>query len=626
MIEKMTKVRIIGPKTRIDEAVKALHAAAVLHIETVPEEDIQNGGILRRLPIEAERIREKEELEKARDALKNLAALVPEPPVVRPAPVEAREIPRYMGDLAHIGERARELRARKDSLAEELSSIGKYERLLRGFAPIVSRLGGLRNFEIAGITLERTREDIAGLLESEVSRITDGAYRMLAKELDAETIGVVLAYPRHFDPQVKSLLMGRAISEVRLPDEYADMALVEALTVMGRRRARIPGLIEDIDRELSAISSQWYDEIAGTSRAVDNALDEFGALSYAAASAFAFIIEGWVPAERYGDLLREFREAFGESVMIIPIEAGAAQDDSVPVLIRNPWFIRPFEVFLSALPPPRYGSVDPTAYVAVFFPAFFGLIVADMGYGAVTMALALFLRSRLKGRKEAYRDIATVLAIASASAIFFGFLFGELFGDLGERLGLHPIIFHRIEALTTLIYITIGIGVFHVLLGIALGIKSSITRKKTRKAGAKTAFFILVVSFLWVLGTMMGILPEEYFLVAAVIAALSFAALVFLEGILGPVDFLEALGNIVSYVRIMAVGTASVVMALVANRLGSLPESVVMGVVVAGLIHTLNLLLSILSPSIQSMRLQYVEFFSKFYEGGGRKYRPFRRR
>ncbi len=622
----MLKVRIVGPRSRIDDAIKALHSAAVLHIETVPEEDFRNGGILRRLPIEAERVREKEELERARDTIKSLTALVPPPPVVRPARVEAGEIPRYMGDLAHIGERARELRARKDSLSEELSSLGKYERLLRGFAPMVSRLGGLRNFEVAGITLERTREDIAGLLETEVSRITEGAYRMLTKDLDAETVGVVLAYPRHFDPQVKALLSGRAIGEVRLPDEYADMALVEALLLMGRRRARIPGLIRDIDRELSAISFQWYDEIAGTERAIENALDEFGALSYAAASSFAFIIEGWVPAERYGDLLKEFREAFGEKVRLTPIESGAARDDSAPVLIRNPWFIRPFEVFLSALPPPRYGSVDPTIYVAVFFPAFFGLIVADMGYGAVTMALALFIRSRLKGGKEAYRDIATVLAIASASAIFFGFLFGEFLGDLGERLGLQPIIFHRIEALTTLIYVTIGIGIFHVLLGIALGIKSAVTRKKPKKAGAKTAFFMLVVSFLWVLGSATGNLPGEYFWAAVAVAALSFAALAVLEGILGPVDFLEALGNIVSYVRIMAVGTASVVMALVANRLGSLPESVFIGVVVAGLLHSLNLLLSILSPSIQSMRLQYVEFFSKFYEGGGRRYRPFRRR
>ncbi|HEY4706508.1 MAG TPA: V-type ATP synthase subunit I, partial [Thermodesulfobacteriota bacterium] len=112
----------------------------------------------------------------------------------------------------------------------------------------------------------------------------------------------------------------------------------------------------------------------------------------------------------------------------------------------------------------------------------------------------------------------------------------------------------------------------------------------------------------------------------AAILAVSFIAFVALEGMLGPIEFIEALGHIVSYVRIMAVGTASVVMALVANRIGGLSESLVAGVALAAVIHALNLVLSILSPSIQSMRLQYVEFFSKFYEGGGRRYRPFKSR
>jgi V/A-type H+/Na+-transporting ATPase subunit I len=107
---------------------------------------------------------------------------------------------------------------------------------------------------------------------------------------------------------------------------------------------------------------------------------------------------------------------------------------------------------------------------------------------------------------------------------------------------------------------------------------------------------------------------------------LSFIALSVLEGMLGPIEFMEALGNIISYVRLMAVGTASVVMALVANQMGALADNAALGVIIAALIHCLNLLLSVLSPSIQSMRLQYVEFFSKFYEGGGRLYRPFKKR
>ncbi|MBI5287294.1 MAG: ATPase, partial [Deltaproteobacteria bacterium] len=87
----------------------------------------------------------------------------------------------------------------------------------------------------------------------------------------------------------------------------------------------------------------------------------------------------------------------------------------------------------------------------------------------------------------------------------------------------------------------------------------------------------------------------------------------------------KTVGNILSYARIMAIGTASVVMAVVANKLGGAVGNVLLGIIVAALIHTLNVALGILSPTIHSLRLHYVEFFSKFYQPGGRRYTPFKK-
>ena len=619
----MKKLQMIGPKPLLDEAIKTLHAAAVVHIETMPEEELRK-SFLKRLPIESGKLKEKEALEKTLDRLRALKSILPPHPGLRPERISGGQIQRYLSDLAPIEERARFLRARKDALAEELSTAGRYEKLLKGFAPIVSRLGGLRNFEVVGLTLEKTREDIPGLLEAEVSRITEGSYQIFTREIEDGTLGVVLTYPKHFAPEVRTLLTGRAISEVRLPDEYEDMTLIEALKVMGRRRAELPGLMQEIDRDLAAISAQWYGTIEGALRAVEDSLDELGALSYAAATRFAFIIEGWVPAERYGELQERFRGSFGERVMLRTLEIH--DRDAVPVYIRNPSFIRPFEVFLAALSLPRYGSIDPTPFVAIFFPAFFGLIVADVGYGAIIFALAIFLRFRLR-EGGISKDLATVLAISALAAMLFGFLFGEMFGDLGESLGiLHPILLNRIESIKTLLYLTLGIGAGHVLLGITLSVASRLMRRDYKEALARACYLVLVVTLLSMLAVLSGYASKGLLVYLAAILAVSFIAFVALEGMLGPIEFIEALGHIVSYVRIMAVGTASVVMALVANRIGGLAESVFVGVALAAVIHVLNIALSILSPSIQSMRLQYVEFFSKFYEGGGRRYRPFKSR
>lgn len=625
MIEEMNKVQIIGPKGSLDECIKVLHAAAVVHIETIPAPaDIDS--LFQKLPMEKEKMLQKETLEKGAERLRNITHLLKEPGSYRAVRFGLEEIHGYLEKIAPVEEKVKALRAEKDSLSEELVSINRYERLLHGFAPIVSRLGGLRNFDIVGLTVEKTREDIPGLIDAEIKKITGGNYQIYVKDLDEKDVGIVLAYERKHDAQVRYLLSGKSISEVRLPDEYSSLSLVEALKLMGRKKAAIPGRLSAVEQELESISVEWYGKIIGLIKAIEDAIDEIGMIMYAAQTRFTFVIEGWVPVRMLGLLKEKFRDLFGEKVLVRELEIKDAEVDLIPVHIKNPRIFRPFEVFLSALPPPKYGSVDPTPYVAVFFPVFFGLIVGDIGYGVIILLISLYLRRRFRG-KEMLSDIASVLSVSSVAAIIFGFLFGELFGDLGERLGLiHPVIFHRTEALKTTMVLTIGIGIGHVLLGIIIGIANQLSRGRRKEAGAKGAYLTVIVSFLFILAVLFNFLPRGFLTPGVVVLAVSFIVLTALEGILGPLEFLKALGNILSYLRIMAVGTASVVMALVANRVGGLSEDLIVGIIAAGIIHALNVVLSVLSPSIQSMRLHYVEFFSKFYEGGGRKYTPFKKR
>ncbi|MBI1912547.1 MAG: hypothetical protein HYS21_11175 [Deltaproteobacteria bacterium] len=624
MIKKMTKVQIIGPKGYLDECIKVLHSAAVVHIETHPSAESEE--FISRLPIEKEKLKEKELLDRSAERLKNLLLLLNPPKAYRTIKVGSEDVYRYLETLKPVEESVIKLSARKDSLSEELSTVSKYERLIRGVAPIVSRLGGLRNFDIVGLTIERTRENIPQLLEAEVAKITEGSYQVYQRDLDETTIGMVLTYPKKYAGQIRYLLSGRSINEIRLPDEYEEMPLLNALRLMQRKKEELPGRIQDVERELDWTSEQWYGTIAGAMRAVEDSVDEIGVINYASHTKFAFLIEGWVPADDFEPLRQRFENLFGDRILLRPIEVKEAEEDETPVYIRNPRLFRPFEVFLAALPPPKYGSVDPTPFVAIFFPIFFGLIVGDIGYGVLIFILSVFLRHRFKSQ-EMFKNIFTVLMISSISAIIFGIFFGELFGDLGTRLKIiHPLLLHREEALKTLLIITLIIGIGHVALGLLISVFSNLKRKRGREAAAKISYLLVVVSFLGILGIKFNYIASSFLIPDVAVFIISLITLTVLEGILGPIEFIEALGNILSYVRLMAIGTASVIMALVANRMGSMSESLVAAIIIAGLIHTLNLFLSILSPSIQSMRLHYVEFFSKFYEGGGRRYVPFRKR
>jgi V/A-type H+-transporting ATPase subunit I len=210
-------------------------------------------------------------------------------------------------------------------------------------------------------------------------------------------------------------------------------------------------------------------------------------------------------------------------------------------------------------------------------------------------------------------------------AILFGLFFGELFGTLGEKLGLHPFLFDRLKAIKWFMLLSVIIGLSHVLLGLILGAISSFRMKQGKKAVAKISHILLISAIILLIGVLTEFVPKAYMIPPLIIVIFLLPLLVVFEGVIGPLEFLKNISNIFSYIRLMAIGTASVVLALVANKLGGMISNIFLGIAAAVILHSINILLGILSPTIQSLRLHYVEFFSKFYEPGGRRYDPFKK-
>jgi V/A-type H+-transporting ATPase subunit I len=630
MIKEMAKVQIIGPRSVLDDCVAALHALCAVHIEETPIISLATDAVefSLKIPVDMEKEKEKAYLGVETAFVKELIALLPQSARPRKVVVERGDIHGLVEKAGAVKNEVTALLRRISELKDSLSIIEKYEKLLRAFAPVVPRLGGFKNFDITGLTIEKKRSDAIKLLEAETARITGGSYRMFAIELDEATAGVVLAYQSKFSSKIREMLSGRPISEMTLPAEYGGMPLLKALAEMERKKAEMPGFIRENTARLNALSNEWLSTLAGLLRAMEDAIDEFGVLESVAGARFSFAITGYVPLEFSGALRERLFERFGGKVVVRELVVKEEERDLIPVLIYNPAFLRPFEVFLSAVPLPKYGSVDPTPYIAIFFPAFFGLIVGDVGYGAVIFILSLWLRRHFK-ENEARYNITKVLTVSSLSAILFGFFFGEFFGDLGARLlpvVFHPLFFHRAESLKTFLILTAGIGAGHVVLGLIVGGVNLLHRGRRREAGVKATHIAVLLAFFMCLAAIAGYLPRAFFTPALLAVIAGSACLVLLEGVLGPLESIKALGSILSYVRLMAVGAASVVMATAANRMSGKAGSLVVGILMAGAVHIINIMLSLLSPSIQSMRLQYVEFFGKFYEGGGRRYKPFKKR
>ncbi|MDX1661797.1 MAG: ATPase, partial [Gemmatimonadota bacterium] len=179
------------------------------------------------------------------------------------------------------------------------------------------------------------------------------------------------------------------------------------------------------------------------------------------------------------------------------------------------------------------------------------------------------------------------------------------------------------HALFPFLIFTVALGFVHIVLGLLLGSVTALRRHHPRESVGKGVSALMIVLVTVALLAAAEVLPGSFFTPAVIGVLIAFPVLVIAEGVLGPVELLSTFGNVLSYARIMALGTASVVMAVVANEMVGAVGSVVVGVLFGLIFHLVNLVLGVFGPTIHAVRLHYVEFFGKFYSPGGTEYRPF---
>jgi len=635
MLLPMTKVEILGPKRKLGQVTALLHELGVLEIVDLSRQTER--VFLRTVEPEDPLLIEKNHLESLQVEINSLLTTLPPP--TRPVSDRRRQFSRKVWHrtdplaraverfLARLQRPLKELLEQKKALNEELATLAKYEAIVNTLLPFTAQLVELGGFETLALIIERRYKGVLPILRSELSRLTHDQFEIVAADIDENTIAAFLIFSKVYSPQVRSLVWSQNVSEVRLPSDLADLPLAKVLGQIQKKKNEIPVQISALQDELQTLSNRVYWRLEVVLEIIIDRLSELGVLFNFARSDFTFVISGWVPNRDFPRLSETLAREVGPDLVVRAV--AAEKGEQPPVYRDNPPFARPYEMLMDLLPPPRYGTIDPTVLLAFVFPFFFGLIIGDIGYGLALVALALVLKNRFP-RSRVVQALTSIAVMSVPGVIFFGFLFGEFFGEqFGAAIGLHPIWISRREALPTLMIFTIAFGVGHVFLGLFLGMINSIREKSRRHLLEKIGIMIFLINLGVMVAALTRYLPGVWIVPAFILISISVALLFFSVGLAGFLEAVIGAGNILSYVRLAAIGISSAMLAFVANSLaqatGQSAVGIVLGIVVATLFHPINLVLGLISPSIRSLRLHYVEFFGKFYESGGKKFEPFRR-
>ena len=377
----------------------------------------------------------------------------------------------------------------------------------------------------------------------------------------------------------------------------------------------------------------------------------------------AFKASGWVPKADETRIKNALEEATKHKIEVT--FRNPERKEEPPIKLKNRKIIAPFEFFLHLYELPKYNEIDPSSFIFLIFPIFFGYMLGDIGYGIVLFTVFWWMKKKFAHIPDV-KKLASILIFAAVMSMVFGAVYGEIFGfehvtpetgkawcdSIGLCLPEHTLESHGVtkvvadfpriiqrthdhinilgyEILSVLVIGAI-IGFFHLNFGFIAGFINEYKHHGFKHAlEAKLSWIIIEIGIILAVLSALGILIPLMTWIGVIIAVVGVTLLAVGEGVQGVVEIPALFSNMLSYMRLGAVGLASVGLAVVVNEKLALPMLdkggffIIIGILVMLIGHIINILLGIIGPFLHGIRLHYVEFFSKFYHGGGIPYEPF---
>lgn len=647
-VMKMKRINICALRRHRKQVLEALQHMGVVEVETVDNSDTE---IIETAPQRAVFERRKKESEQA---LEILDEYMPEKKSILSSlngknGISKKDFDFIVKHQEEFISMCAKIKALKDRITADEGKIFRINSELEGLEPwldcdISMGTAGTEKTDIFFGTLPASIEDkeIYAALD-----IYSASFEIISQDKNTKYI-MVISLKRDTEnasAALRQLGFARpAISAKDVPERYR-----EQLT------AQIKETEKDIEKSKKLICdfAEKRGDIAATADYYGIRADKYAVLGTLMHTRKTFFVTGYAPAKYTDELCKFFEDKFNAA-------AEAEDCDDFPVELENSVFAASFEPVLESYGLPQKHEIDPSAVMGAFYVFLFGLMLSDAAYGAIISIACFALLKKFKNMEQGMRKSLRMFMYCGLSTLFWGVLFGGYFGDavsvisstfFGKSLEIPALWFVPLNDPMRLLMYSMLFGLIHLFTG--LGIKGyMLIRNKDVKS-----FFCDVVSwFMLLIGLLLMLMESSIYAslagnavnlgntgsLAAKLLAIAGALIILFtagrnsknpakrlaKGAYSLYDITSWLSDLLSYSRLLALGLATGVIAQVVNSMGSMAGNGIFGVIVFVIVfivgHTFNLAINLLGAYVHTNRLQYVEFFGKFYEGGGRKFNPFK--
>ncbi len=537
--------------------------------------------------------------------------------------------------LSQVESKTHVIEGKLAALDSETSELKSNKSLARHLSNFDMDLALLKDSKYTSTTVGRINVESASEIKTKLSNLTDELDMYTVPSDDKEYVNIVVVTLKEFSDDVYATLRKFDFEKIEIgnvegtPQQIISNADARLKTIESERAT--------VKSELRVVAEQWDDEILALKEQIENEKEKNEILSAFVQTKDAYMLEAWVPVkdtEKVEQLVEKSSEGHCAFELI---EVEGTDDEDVPILQQNGWYAKPFEFLVDMYSPVRYNEIDPTIFVAIMFPIFFGFCLTDAVYGLIVSLIGVVLLKGLGKIKQSMNAFGWILIWSGLWAVILGLITNGFIGDFPERImGFRlPTVFAPVEAFVhpdTILIIAIAIGIIYTNIGFIIGAIDNLRYGNKKEAiGSQFCWFVLEAGvILLALGYLMPAIGMIGMVLGGVLILACIGMLVYANGAYGVMDIFGFMGDVLSYARLLALCLATGGIAMTVNILAQMVDSMIpfVGIILAVIIfiggHIANFAFQVLGAFINALRLNYVEFFSQFFMGGKNKFEAFK--